>query len=129
MRYLHTMIRVTDLEKSVHFYTQGLGFKEVKRGDYPDGQFTLVFLQSEAELGAASPMIELTYNWGVTSYEKGNAYGHVAYDVDSMDATVARLEKAGYALSWGPGKTPDGHRSMAFVKDPDGYQIELLQGT
>lgn len=126
MRYLHTMIRVVDLEKSLRFYTQGLGFKLVSRNDYPDGKFTLAFLRSgESD---KEPMIELTHNWETSSYERGNAYGHVAYQVDSIEKIQERLKNAGYDLSWGPGKTPNGKRQMAFVDDPDGYEIELLEG-
>jgi lactoylglutathione lyase len=128
MRYLHTMIRVGDLEKSKHFYEKALGFREVKRQDHEEGKFTLVFMKAGGEKGDNQPMIELTYNWGVASYEKGKGYGHMAYLVDSMEATVSQIEKAGYKLSWGPGITPDGGRAMAFVSDPDGYQIELLEG-
>jgi len=126
MRYLHTMIRVGDLDRSVDFYTRVLGFTEVKRSEYPDGKFTLVFLRApgEAEDG---PMLELTYNWGVDHYDHGDAYGHVAYQVESMDDVAKKLDAAGIAFSWGPGKTPDGRTAMAFVDDPDGYKIELLE--
>ncbi len=127
MRYLHTMFRVTDLERSLRFYTEGLGFEVVSRRDYPDGKFTLVFLRSGGG-GAHEPMLELTHNWETASYERGDAFGHVAYRVDSIAAVQARLKQHGYDLSWGPGKTPDGQRSMAFVDDPDGYEIELLEG-
>ncbi|MBI3542842.1 MAG: lactoylglutathione lyase [Deltaproteobacteria bacterium] len=129
MQYLHTMIRVTNLEKSLHFYTQGLGFDVVRKNEYPDGKFTLVFLRApgDAGAGASAPMIELTHNWGVDKYERGDAYGHCAYRVDSMEKVQARLKQHGYDLSWGPGKTPDGRGGMAFVDDPDGYEIELLE--
>ncbi|QQR81007.1 MAG: lactoylglutathione lyase [Deltaproteobacteria bacterium] len=126
MRYLHTMIRVTDLEKSIHFYTQGLGFKLVSRDDYPDDRFTLAFLRSGTD-PENGPMIELTHNWDTKSYTKGDAYGHVAYAVDSVDVVQERLKKNGYDLSWGPGLTPSGKTKMAFVDDPDGYEIELLE--
>jgi lactoylglutathione lyase len=128
MRYLHTMIRVGNLEKSVKFYTEVLGFKEVSRADYPDGKFTLVFLKSSLNAGENEPLIELTYNWGVEKYEIGGGYGHVAYQVDSMDEIAERVKKAGLSFSWGPGKTPNGKRGMAFLQDPDGYKIELLEG-
>lgn len=126
MEYLHTMIRTRDLNKSIGFYTDVLGFKEVRRGDYPDGEFTLVFLQAAGDEGAA-PMIELTYNWGKDDYENGNAYGHMAYKVESLSAIGEALEAAGLSYSWGPGDTPDGKKSMAFIKDPDGYEIELIE--
>lgn len=126
MRYLHTMIRVGDLDRSVDFYTRVLGFTEVRRSEYPDGKFTLAFLRApdDAEEG---PMLELTYNWGVDSYELGAGYGHVAFQVESMNRIAQKLKLAGQAFSWGPGKTPDGKTTMAFVDDPDGYKIELLE--
>ncbi|ROR32188.1 lactoylglutathione lyase [Inmirania thermothiophila] len=127
MRYLHTMIRVGDLERSVKFYTEVLGFKEVRRRDYPEGKFTLVFLRAPGE-AEGGPELELTYNWGVERYELGNGYGHMAFAVDSIDAIGERLRARGLDFSWGPGRTPDGRTAMAFVKDPDGYAIELLEG-
>lgn len=121
------MIRVADLEKSIHFYTQGLDFELVSRQDHPEDRFTLVFLRSKNDSGTRSPMIELTYNWDTHAYERGNAYGHMAYQVESIDAVQAYLKKNGYDLSWGPGLTPNGKTKMAFVDDPDGYEIELLE--
>jgi lactoylglutathione lyase len=126
MKYLHTMIRVIDLDKSIHFYCEGLGFTLVSRDDYAEDKFTLAFLcanDSENE-----PMIELTHNWDTSTYERGNAYGHVAYQVASIQQVQERLKKNGYDLSWGPGSTPSGDRRMAFVDDPDGFEIELLEG-
>ncbi|MEJ2575945.1 MAG: VOC family protein [Gammaproteobacteria bacterium] len=126
MRYLHTMIRVGDLDRSVDFYTRVLGFTEVRRAEYPDGEFSLVFLRAPGDVDDG-PLLELTYNWGVTEYDLGSGYGHVAFQVDAMAEVQARLEAAGAAFSWGPGKTPDGRTTMAFVDDPDGYRIELLE--
>lgn len=126
MRYLHTMIRVTDLQKSIDFYTQGLGFELVSREDHAKDRFTLAFLRSKAD-GAHGPMIELTHNWDTKSYTRGDAYGHTAYAVDSIEAVQGRLRQHGYDLSWGPGLTPSGQTKMAFVDDPDGYEIELLE--
>lgn len=126
MQYLHTMIRTGNLEKAVDFYTHVLGFREVRRGEYPDGEFTLVFLQAGGDEGNG-PMIELTYNWGKDNYDNGNGYGHMAYKVESLDAIGEKLEAAGLAFSWGPGGTPDGKKGMAFIKDPDGYEIELIE--
>jgi lactoylglutathione lyase len=126
MRYLHTMIRVGDLDRSVDFYTRVLGFTEVRRSEYPDGEFTLAFLRAPGD-GKDGPMLELTYNWGVSSYDLGRGYGHVAFQVSSMREVLERFEAAGLKPSWGPGKTPDGHTTMAFVDDPDGYKIELLE--
>jgi lactoylglutathione lyase len=126
MRYLHTMIRVRNLDKSLHFYCQGLGFEVVKRSDYEKDKFTLVFLRAPNDDGD-SPQIELTYNWGKTDYTQGDAYGHTAYAVNSVAAVQERLKKNGYDLSWGPGATPSGKNVMAFVDDPDGYEIELIE--
>lgn len=142
MKYLHTMIRVVDLERSLRFYTEGLGFEIVSRQDYEKDRFSLVFLRSRGDGGAhgrsagdsapgpapdRSAMIELTHNWDTKEYDRGNAYGHVAYQVESIDAVQAKLKAAGYDLSWGPGLTPNGKTRMAFVDDPDGYEIELLE--
>jgi lactoylglutathione lyase len=121
------MVRVGNLERSLRFYTEGLGFKLLRKSDYPDGKFTLAFLRAPGDQDQG-PALELTYNWGTESYQRGDGYGHTAFLVDSIDEVQARLKKAGYDLSWGPGKTPDGRRKMAFVDDPDGYEIELLEG-
>lgn len=131
MRYLHTMIRVVDLNKSLDFYTRGLGFSQVSRQDYPKDRFTLVFLRApgdDSKGGQSSPLIELTHNWDTQAYVRGDAFGHMAYRVDSIEAIQTRLKAAGYDLSWGPGMTPSGKTKMAFVDDPDGYEIELLEG-
>ncbi len=126
MQYLHTMIRVGDLDRSIQFYVDVLGFHQVRRADYPDGKFTLAFLQAPGDSGD-DPMLELTYNWGVDNYDLGTGYGHVAYRVDSIEDIGKALEKAGLGFSWGPGETPDGRKKMAFIDDPDGYKIELIQ--
>jgi lactoylglutathione lyase len=128
MRYLHTMIRVRDLEKSLKFYIEGLGFKLVRKSDYEKDKFTLAFLSAPGDLNEG-PQIELTYNWETKDYQNGNAYGHTAYRVSSIDEIKKSLVNIGSDLSWGPGKTPDGRRKMAFVDDPDGYEIELLEET
>jgi lactoylglutathione lyase len=125
--YLHTMVRVTDLEKSLHFYCQGLGFEVCKREDHEGDRFTLVFIRPPGA-PTDTPMIELTYNWDTHHYEKGNGYGHVAYQVESIDAVQEKLKISGYDLSWGPGLTPNKKKKMAFVDDPDGYEIELIEG-
>lgn len=126
MKYQHTMIRVADLERSLRFYTEGLGFEIVKKSDYPTDKFTLVFLRAPGD-SVDGPKIELTYNWGTDSYVRGDAYGHTAYRLKSISELQEKLKKAGYDLSWGPGKTPDGRRTMAFVDDPDGFEIELIE--
>jgi len=131
LKYLHTMIRVTNLEKSLHFYTQGLGFKMASRQDYEEDRFSLVFLRAEGESPQESPqespMIELTSNRDTHAYARGDAYGHVAYRVESIEKVRERLKQHGYDLSWGPGLTPSKKTKMAFVDDPDGYEIELLE--
>lgn len=126
LKYLHTMIRVVDLEKSLHFYTKGLGFTIESRQDYEKDRFTLVFLRSESD-AEGGPMIELTHNWDTESYVRGDAYGHTAYRVVSISQVQDRLKEHGYDLSWGPGLTPSKKTVMAFVDDPDGYEIELLE--
>ncbi len=120
------MLRVVNLEASLKFYCEGLGFKLMSRREHNEGRFTLAFLRapSDADNG---PMIELTHNWDTDRYVRGEAFGHTAYEVESILEIQARLKKHGYDLSWGPGKTPSGDRSMAFVDDPDGFEIELLE--
>lgn len=121
MKYLHTMVRVTDLEASLAFYCQGLGLAEVKRTDYPAGRFTLVFL---AAPGDESAQVELTYNWDPDPepYGIGRAFGHLAYEVDDIYAVCERLQSLGYTIHRPP---RDGR--MAFVRSPDRISVELLQ--
>ncbi len=126
MRYLHTMLRVGDLDKAVDFYTKVLGFIEVTRSDYADGRFTLCFLRAGGDPDNG-PMLELTHNWDTDDYENGNAYGHLAYQVDSIEEVGRKLAEFGREFSWGPGETPSGDRRMAFLTDPDGYAVELIQ--
>lgn len=128
MRYLHTMIRIGNIDRSVSFYQDVLGFREVRRSDHPEEEFTLVFMQADGESDDVfGPMLELTYNYGTDAYDLGNGYGHIALRVDSMDELQARVEKGGQVFSWGPGMTPDGRKKMAFIVDPDGYQIEFIE--
>lgn len=119
MKYLHTMVRVTDLEASLRFYCEALGLEEVSRKEFPQGRFTLVFL---AAPGDESAQIELTYNWDPQSYTGGRNFGHVAYRVDDIYATCRRLMEHGVTINRPP---RDGH--MAFVRSPDGISVELLQ--
>jgi lactoylglutathione lyase len=124
MKYLHTMLRVTDPDRSLRFYCDGLGFELVRRQDHDAQRFSLYFLR----VGPGSePELELTHNWDTKQYAHGDAYGHMAYRVDSIDTVREQLQAHGYDLSWGPGLTPDGRTRMAFVDDPDGYEIELLE--
>jgi lactoylglutathione lyase len=119
MKYLHTMVRVTDLEESLKFYCDGLGLEEVRRREVPAGRFTLVFL---APPGDASAELELTWNWDPEEYTGGRNFGHLAYAVDDIYALCQKLMDAGVTINRPP---RDGH--MAFVRSPDGISIELLQ--
>lgn len=119
MKYLHTMVRVADVDASLRFYTQALGLKEVKRHEVPQGRFTLIFL---AAPGDESAQIELTYNWDPESYGAGRNFGHVAYGVDDIYATCQRLMDHGVTINRPP---RDGR--MAFVRSPDNISVELLQ--
>lgn len=125
MRLLHTMLRVGDLERSIAFYRDVLGMTLLSRKDYPDGKFTLAFLGFEANPAQAE--IELTHNWGVTSYELGTAYGHIALGVDDIHAACDRIRAAGGTLSREPGPMKHGSTVIAFVVDPDGYKVELIE--
>ncbi len=119
MKYLHTMVRVTDLEASLRFYCGALGLKELSRREYPQGRFTLVFL---AAPGDESAQVELTYNWDPESYAGGRNFGHLAYEVDDIYAACKRLADAGVTINRPP---RDGR--MAFVRSPDQISVELLQ--
>ena len=126
MRYLHTMVRVTDLDVSLDFYCDKLGMVEVARKENSKGRYTLVFLAAIADKKHAvdtdAPMLELTYNWDPEVYTGGRNFGHLAFRVDDIYATCKRLMDAGVTINRPP---RDGH--MAFVKSPDGISIELLQ--
>lgn len=119
MQYLHTMVRVSDLDASLHFYCKALGLQELRRYDNDQGRFTLVFLSAP---GDESAQVELTYNWDPESYSGGRNFGHLAYRVDDIYATCARLAEHGVTINRPP---RDGR--MAFVRSPDGISIELLQ--
>lgn len=125
MRILHTMLRVGDLDNSIDFYTRVLGMKLLRRKDYPDGKFTLAFVGFEPEDKAA--VLELTYNWGVEKYELGNAYGHIAIEVDDAYQACASVKASGGTVTREAGPMKHGTTVLAFVQDPDGYKIELIQ--
>lgn len=124
MQYLHTMLRVTDLDRSVRFYTETVGLKLHRRNDYPDGKFTLAFLGVGE---GTEPFLELTHNWDVDKYELGNAYGHVALGVADIHGTCAAIARHGGKVTRPPGPMKHGTTVIAFVEDPDGYKIELIQ--
>lgn len=119
MKYLHTMVRVTDLDASLRFYRDALGLVELKRNEYPQGRYTLIFL---AAPGDESAQIELTFNWDPEAYDGGRNFGHLAYAVDDIYATCQRLKDHGVTINRPP---RDGH--MAFVRSPDQISVELLQ--
>jgi lactoylglutathione lyase len=125
MRILHTMLRVGDLERSLAFYTDLLGMRLLRRKDYPEGKFTLAFVGYDDESEAAC--IELTYNWGVAEYDKGNAFGHVAIGVDDIVGCCNQIRERGGEVVREPGPMKHGTTVIAFVKDPDGYMIELIE--
>ncbi|MGA0164812.1 MAG: lactoylglutathione lyase [Bdellovibrionota bacterium] len=126
MEYLHTMVRVKDLNKSLEFYCKALGLKEVRRIENEKGRFTLVFLAAPMDVERASemksPMIELTYNWDPEDYQGGRNFGHIAYRVENIYDACKKLQDHGVTINRPP---RDGH--MAFVRSPDGISIELLQ--
>lgn len=126
MKYLHTMVRVADLDKALDFYCGALGLAEVSRFENPGGRFTLVFLCAPDDLEAAkaqrAPMVELTYNWDTEAYDGGRNFGHLAYQVDDIYESCQKLMARGVTINRPP---RDGH--MAFVRSPEGISIELLQ--
>ncbi len=124
-RYLHTMLRVGDLDRSVKFYTDLFGMQELRRRDVPDGKYTLSFLGYGDE--ANHTVLELTYNYGVDKYDIGTAFGHLAIGVPDVAATCAKLRAAGARITREPGPVKFGSTIIAFVEDPDGYKIELIQ--
>ena len=126
MRMLHTMLRVGDLEKSLAFYTGPLGMKLLRKNDFPGGRFTLAFVGYGDE--SDHTVLELTHNWDTKSYEIGSGYGHVALGVEDAYATCARLRELGVKITREPGPMKHGTTVIAFVEDPDGYKIELIQG-
>jgi lactoylglutathione lyase len=124
-RILHTMLRVGDLEKSIAFYTDVIGMQLLRKNDNTEYKYTLAFLGFGDEKQGA--VLELTYNWGVTEYDLGSAYGHVAIGVDDIYSTCDAIKAAGGNITREPGPVKGGTTEIAFVKDPDGYMIELIQ--
>jgi len=126
MRYLHTMVRVKDIDASLEFYVKKLGLKEVRRLENEQGRFTLIFLAAPEDeqtgIHAKAPLLELTYNWDTEDYKGGRNFGHLAYEVDNIYDTCKRLMDSGVTINRPP---RDGH--MAFIKSPDGISFELLQ--
>jgi len=123
--YLHTMLRVGDLDRSIAFYTKLLGMRELRRTDVPEGKYTLVFLGYGSEDNHT--VLELTYNYGVERYELGTAFGHLALGVPDIHATCENLRAAGAKITREPGPVKFGTTVIAFIEDPDGYKIELIE--
>lgn len=124
MRILHTMLRVGDLQRSIDFYTRVLGMKLLRKSENSEYKYTLAFVGYGDEKDEA--VIELTYNWGVSEYELGSAYGHIALEADDIYATCEALRAAGAKITREPGPVKGGTTVIAFVEDPDGYKIELI---
>ncbi|NVJ67583.1 MAG: lactoylglutathione lyase [Gammaproteobacteria bacterium] len=125
MRILHTMIRVGDLDKSIEFYTDVLGMKLIRKHDYESGRFTLAFVGYGEEKN--STVIELTHNWDTKEYDLGNGFGHLAIAVDDVYQACDKIRAAGGKITREPGPMKHGSTVLAFVEDPDGYKIELLE--
>ncbi|MEZ7829190.1 MAG: lactoylglutathione lyase [Brachymonas denitrificans] len=125
MRILHTMLRVGNLQRSIDFYTQVLGMQLLRTADNPEYQYTLAFLGFEANPAQAE--LELTYNYGTESYDMGTAYGHLAIGVPDVYAAVEKIRAAGGTITREAGPVKGGTSEIAFVQDPDGYKVELIQ--
>lgn len=125
MRMLHTMLRVNDLAASKRFYCEVLGMKMLREREYPDGKFTLTFVGYEEEDKGA--VIELTYNWDRSSYTLGDAYGHIALGTNDIRGVCEKVRAAGYKVTREPGPMKHGTTVIAFVEDPNGYKIELIE--
>ena len=125
MRVLHTMIRVGDLERSLDFYSNVLGMKILRRKDYPDGRFTLAFVGYGDE--SSNAVIELTHNWDTSSYDNGTGYGHIALGMENIYTACDAIREKGGKITREPGPMKHGTTEIAFVEDPDGYKIELIQ--
>ena len=125
MRLLHTMLRVVDLDRSIAFYTEVLGMRLLRRTDFPGGKFTLAFVGYQEESEGA--VLELTHNWGVESYDLGTAYGHIALEVPDAYAACEAIKARGGKVVREAGPMMHGKTVIAFVEDPDGYKVELIQ--
>jgi len=125
MRVLHTMLRVGDMQRSIDFYTKSMGMQLLRTTDRPDQKYSLAFVGYADESQQA--VIELTYNYGVTRYDLGGGFGHIAIGVDDIHATCERVRAAGAQITREPGPVKGGTTVIAFVQDPDGYKIELIQ--
>ncbi len=124
MRILHTMLRVGHLQHSIDFYTKVLGMRLLRQKEYPDGEFTLAFLGYGDE--SSNTVLELTYNWGVESYDIGTAFGHIAIEVEDVYQATDALKKRGGKVIREAGPMNAGTTIISFIEDPDGYQIELI---
>ena len=124
MRILHTMIRVGNLENSIQFYTEVLGMKLLRQKEYPDGEFTLAFVGYGDE--SDNTVIELTYNWGTEKYDIGEGFGHIALEVDDVYQATDEIRNRGGKIIRDAGPMNAGTTIIAFIEDPDGYQIELI---
>jgi len=124
MRLLHTMIRVGDLDRSIRFYTEVMGMNLLRKNDYPDGEFTLAFVGYGDAVN--NSVIELTYNWGTKEYDVGNGFGHLALEVDDVYKATEEIRKQGCKILRDAGPMNAGTTIIAFVEDPDGYEIELI---
>lgn len=125
MRIVHTMLRVGDLQRSLAFYTDVLGMRLLRRKEYPDGRFTLAFVGYQDEADGAA--LELTHNWGTERYEIGTGYGHVAIEVDDAHKACEEIKRRGGVVTREAGPMKHGTTVIAFVQDPDGYKVELIQ--
>ena len=127
MKFLHTMLRVGNLQRSIDFYTHVIGMQLLRKSENTENQYTLAFMGFGSNPEHAE--LELTYNWGVTEYDIGTAYGHIAIGVPDVAAACDRIRKAGGTVTREPGPVKGGKTVIAFVADPDGYKIELIQRT